>query len=82
MFVEITKLNCMARKPSRAGAGGKHGSGILEAAELYDPATGMWTLTGSMAVPREGHTARLLSNGQVLVAGGTKFGAQLYKSAP
>ena len=63
-------------------AGGKHGSGVLEAAELYDPATGMWTLTGSMAKRRSSHTATLLSNGQVLVAGGTKFGmAELYDPA-
>ena len=48
-------------------------------AELYDPAAGTWQVTGSLTDGRSFHTATLLGNGKVLVAGGIGVSsAELY----
>jgi hypothetical protein len=69
-------------------AGGLDSSNFpTTSAELYDPASGTWTATGSLADPRWKHTATLLPNGQVLVAGGDqslygdRASAELYDPA-
>jgi N-acetylneuraminic acid mutarotase len=43
----------------------------LASAELYNPATGTWTATGSMSHARSGHTSTVLHNGNVVNAGGS-----------
>jgi hypothetical protein len=49
-------------------------AGSASTAELYDPTSGTFSPTGSMAQARETHTATVLNDGRVLLAGGVVFG--------
>ena len=74
------------------GANG-HGpffKGVARTVEAFDAATGTFRTVGSLADPLEGHTATLLPDGRVLVAGGfsitsangdTPSSAELYDPA-
>jgi WD40 repeat protein len=69
-------------------AGGmRRNQDFYKSAELYDPATGKFQLTGEMSIGRVGLIAVLLKTGKVLVAGGWVMGhgttdsAELYDPA-
>jgi hypothetical protein len=48
---------------------------VLSSAEIFDPATGLWSYTGSLHTARTNFTTTLLANGLVLVTGGSENSA-------
>jgi WD40 repeat protein len=72
-------------------AGGFGGSGTesnpYRSTEIYDPRTGSFQPAGDMTIGRSGHTATLLKNGKLLIAGGwtgrynVRRSAELYDPA-
>ena len=70
----------------QSGDPGEGGGGVLmKSAELYNPATGTFALTGSMNVARYSASLTTLADGRVLVVGGngvhTNASAELYDPA-
>jgi len=58
-----------------AGQNNGANGGYLASAELYNLATGKFTLTGSLNTPRILHKAHLLASGEVLIVAGNHFGS-------
>lgn len=54
---------------------GSAGSGSIASVELYDPQSDTWNTLSPMDLPRAGHTATLLADGDLLVAGGSDCGS-------
>jgi uncharacterized protein YjdB len=54
-----------------------YNAGAVASTEIYDPVAATWRATGNLNIARIGHTATLLSNGKVLVAGGYGGSGQL-----
>jgi len=52
------------------GAGGDNADISISTAELFDSRAGRWTQVSPLNLHRTGHTATLLNDGRVLVAGG------------
>ena len=53
-----------------SGGGAAAGPVSLDSAEVYDPARGGFHTAGKLLIARDSHSATLLANGTVLVAGG------------
>src|SRR5262249_48842809 len=50
--------------------GGENQNGFVSEAEIFDPATGIFSFSGNLNTARADHTATRLTDGRVLIAGG------------
>jgi N-acetylneuraminic acid mutarotase len=81
-FGAVTLPNGMILAAGGCTALNSNGCGTATAsAEIYNPATGTWTVTGSMAVARGNLSLTLLPNGKVLAAGGSTAAADALGSS-
>jgi hypothetical protein len=60
------------------GSGPRGPNAQINSAEIYDPKTGMFSLTGSMTVNTTEVSATLLTDGRVLITCGSGPIAELY----
>ena len=63
-------LRAAGRVVAAGGGGDSTNRQFLSSAEVFDPQTGTWTASGSMAETRTWGTASLLTDGRGLVTGG------------
>jgi len=71
---DTTAVLTAAGKVFIAGGNCNAGIGVLDSAELYDPASNTWSFVASMTRKRFIPTVTLLSSGKILVTGGSGYG--------
>src|SRR5262249_32838628 len=59
-------------------SGGTSFSGSVTNCEIYNPASGTWSLTGSLNTNRINHSMTLLPNGKVLAVAGGNAATEIY----
>src|SRR5438105_1219269 len=59
---------------------GDSDSGVRASLEIFDPATGSFSLAGTLSSPRKSHAAAVLQDGRVLIVGGSDGTAPLSSS--
>lgn len=71
----LTSRSLASGSPGAIAVGGQGPDGALASSELYDPATGTWSLGPELPLAYSGHGAVELQDGALLVAGGTASAA-------